>query len=71
MNLPDRIDLVGSKAFFGCKRLKEFWFEGDAPEMGSRVFAGTADGFTIYYQERKKGFTSPTWLGYPSVELEK
>jgi hypothetical protein len=42
---------------------------GNAPAMGTDVFANAASGFTVYYFNGKTGFTSPMWLGYPAVNM--
>jgi hypothetical protein len=42
---------------------------GNAPTMGSYVFSSAVNGFTVQYYNGSTGFTSPTWLGYPSVNL--
>ena len=42
---------------------------GNAPTMGTSVFAGAASGFTVYYYNGATNFSTPTWDGYPSVKL--
>jgi hypothetical protein len=34
--------------------------------MGGSVFYGCASNFTICYTAGRKGFSSPTWYGYPA-----
>jgi hypothetical protein len=42
---------------------------GNAPATGTIVFSGLGAGFKIYYFNSRSGFTSPTWMGYPSVAM--
>jgi len=46
--------------------LKNCTFMGNAPSMGTYVFASAASGFTVYFYNGATGFTSP-WNGYPTV----
>ena len=55
-------------AFLNCTRLTGAMFLGDAPGAGL-PFTNTAPDFTIYYLSTSTGFTSPTWNGYPAVEI--
>jgi hypothetical protein len=57
-------------AFFGCSRLTSAEFLGNAPVMGRVVFNNTASGFTVQYHSGATGFTSPTWLDYPSLNVD-
>ena len=61
---------IGNYAFYDCSSLVSAYFEGDAPpSWGSNVFDNTAPGFTIYFYSGHTGFTTPTFHGYPCVEL--
>ena len=61
-------------------RLSKIIFEGDAPENiwysddpeKTEYYHSykDADHYTIYYHKGAKGFTSPTWYGYPTQEIE-
>jgi hypothetical protein len=42
---------------------------GNAPLCGFDVFDSTASGFTVYFFNGNKGFTSPSWYGYRSIAL--
>ena len=44
-------------------------FMGNAPTLDFSVFDYAANGFTVYYLNGSSGFTSPTWQGYPAVQL--
>jgi hypothetical protein len=46
--------------------LTKAYFIGNAPEMGSDVFAYTPEDFTIYYNPNTTGWSSPEWNGYPA-----
>jgi hypothetical protein len=52
-----------------CSKLKSAVFIGNAPTLPATAFSGTASGFTVYYFNGAAGFTSPTWQGYPSVNM--
>jgi hypothetical protein len=45
------------------------FFTGDAPSMAPGDFDFAAETFTIYYFNGKAGFTSPTWMDYPAVNM--
>ncbi len=64
VRIPKAVVRIEKKAFLGCQRLEGARFEGDAPEMGERVFKDTASNFKIFIEENRKGFTFPRWLGY-------
>ena len=64
---PEGMNHIGVHAFYDCNHLSKAYFEGDAPEeVMDYAFYNCADDFTIYYRKEKKGWTSPTWLGYPT-----
>lgn len=64
VRIPKTVVRIDEQAFLGCQRLEGARFEGDAPEMGERVFKGTASDFRIFIEESRTGFTIPRWLGY-------
>lgn len=64
VRIPKSVVRIDEQAFLGCQRLEGARFEGDAPEMGERVFKGTASDFRIFIEESRTGFTIPRWLGY-------
>ena len=43
-------------------------FLGNAPALGSSAFES---GVTIYYLDGKSGFSSPTWEGYSTVNVDE
>lgn len=64
---PEGMNHIGVHAFYDCNHLSKAYFEGDAPEeVMDYAFYNCADDFAIYYRKEKKGWTSPTWLGYPT-----
>ena len=69
VSIPAGVTSIGGEAFVFCSGLTNALFIGNAPTMGPDVFYGTAAGFNIHYLTGKSGFTSPTWQGYPAVEL--
>lgn len=71
VRLPQSLDHLASNAFADCPNLQSATFAGDAPStLGTGIFDGAADGFTIYYYTGASGFTTPTWQGYNTVELD-
>lgn len=71
VTIPPSVTSLGGGAFYHCDGLNAAVFRGDAPAAGvdSIVFSGAAAGFTVYFFDGKTGFTAPTWLGYPSVNM--
>ncbi len=70
VNIPDSVTSIGDYAFYGCSSLKRALFLGDAPTMGYDAFGSCAPDFKVYYYiYGAYGFTSPTWMGYPSAIL--
>ena len=65
------VHTIGSQAFEYCESLTSAYFYSDAPtSFGEGVFEGCADDFTIYYAKGTKGWTTPTWNGYPTKEFD-
>lgn len=58
---------IGSYAFYKCTSLKTVRFLGDAPTMGVNVFLNVAANLALHFYDTRSGFTTPAWLGYPSV----
>ncbi len=70
VTIPASVSSIGNSAFYTCASLASATFMGNAPfSMGGNVFLSTASGFTVYYYNGRAGFTSPTWNGYPAVNL--
>ena len=69
VTIPSGVTTIGGGAFYGCSRLTNAQFDGNAPAMGSSVFGGNASGFTVKYHTGAVGFTSPTWNGYPAIDI--
>jgi hypothetical protein len=67
VSIGSGVTSIGDYAFYGCSGLTRADFLGNAPIMGSSVFAYAASSFTVYYQPGKTGFTSP-WYDYPCVK---
>ena len=71
VDIPNSVTSIGSHAFMDSDALEKATFSGNAPIMGLGVFEQTSATFKIYYLKGKKGFTSPKWKGYPTVELNE
>ena len=69
VTIPGSVTTIGEYAFRNCTALNSAAFQGNAPTMGTSVFSNTASGFIVYYLEGASGFTTPTWQGYPAVEV--
>ena len=67
--IPSSVTSIGSFAFYCCTALTNTTFLGNAPNIAQGVFDNTASGFTIYYFNGASGFTSPTWMGYPTATV--
>ena len=69
VTIPSSITIIWDWAFYGCAVLTKAYFLGNAPTMGTGVggvFDGCASNFTVCYRIGNKGFSSPTWYGYPA-----
>ena len=64
-----RVSSIGNGAFANCSSLMNAYFLGNSPGMGTQVFDNAASGFAVHYFNGKQNFTTPTWLGYPSVNM--
>ncbi|MBQ9106550.1 MAG: leucine-rich repeat domain-containing protein [Clostridia bacterium] len=68
--IPETVNKINEFTFDNCTALKKVKFEGDAPEDYSFEFFGDLSAvnvsYTVCYHEGAKGFTSPTWNGYPT-----
>ncbi len=74
--IPASVTSIGMAAFAHCESLKTAIFTGNAPTMGSgiarkgsKVFDSSVPGFKVQYYNGATGFTSPTWNGYPAVNM--
>ncbi|KAB2641276.1 MAG: leucine-rich repeat protein, partial [Verrucomicrobia bacterium] len=67
--LPASVTAIGDAAFGECNSLASARFMGNAPTMGYDIFLLAASGLTVQYYNNRIGFTTPTWKGYPSVNL--
>jgi hypothetical protein len=60
---------IEATAFNHCTALERATFDGDAPVLGANAFRNAAPNFAIYHFNGAAGFTSPTWNGYPAVNM--
>jgi len=71
VTIPSSVTSIGALAFSSCTGLAVAEFLGDAPTtMATNAFSGDASGFTVEYHTGKAGFTSPTWKGYPAINVD-
>jgi hypothetical protein len=62
---------LGGWAFANCERLTTVLLEGDAPDPVSQsAFQRASPELVILYTVGGSGFTSPTWEGYPAIEID-
>jgi len=61
VTIPSSVASISNQAFYNCTSLAEAIFQGDAPTMGSSVFANVAAGFTVYHTETASGFVGEPW----------
>ena len=71
ITIPGLVETVGHRAFYNAPSLQSAYFLGDAPEMGDFVFYLNHPDFKVYYYQGATGFTTPTWQGNPSVEIDE
>ena len=67
--IPDTIVAIYPRAFDGNRWLRAAHFrhnDGDTVELASNAFAGSHHSFTIYFPYGARGFTTPTWQGFPT-----
>lgn len=69
VTISSSVTSIGAWAFQSCTSLTSAYFAGNAPTLGEAVFDFAAEAFTVYYFNGKAGFTSPTWMGYPAVNM--
>jgi hypothetical protein len=65
---------VGARAFVDAARLSSAIFHGGAPEIAgnesaARSFGANSEDFAVYYFDGMPGFSSPTWMGYPALNM--
>lgn len=69
LTIPSSLDYLGPRAFDSCDSLAQAIFLGNAPTISLGPFSFAAPDFSVGYYNNRTGFSSPTWQGYPSVNL--
>jgi uncharacterized repeat protein (TIGR02543 family) len=72
ITIPGSVATINNSAFYECSNLTSVRFMGDAPTMGTDVFANCAADFKVHYLRDKTGFPGVdegTWNGYPAFPL--
>jgi len=64
--IPEHVSSIDGQAFYGCNSLQRIYFYGDisANAVHHSLPNPETVNYTIYYQEGKGGWTSPTWSPY-------
>ena len=80
ITIPKSVRHICSNVIANCESLEKVIFEGDAPDniwysddpQNDEYFNlyMQDDHYIIYYKKEAQGFTSPTWYGYPTQEIE-
>ena len=71
VTIPASVSYIEYGAFVDCGSLRGALFSGNAPGLSNDdVFRDSSADFTVYYFKGASGFTSPTWKGYPSIEID-
>jgi hypothetical protein len=67
LTVPGSVTNLGDNAFANCGSLTNAIFLGDAPShVGVALFYAPGPNFTINYPANAKGWSTPTWDGYPA-----
>ena len=70
---PKSVRIINDSAFERSYQLSAGVFEGNAPNLGKKVFAPAGPEFKIIVSDTSKGFTVPRWNGYgvslPGAEI--
>lgn len=69
--IPSNVRSIDNQAFAGCSQLVSAYFSGDAPNMYDDTFSGADPQFKIYHLSGYPQYTSPTWHGYTTVEIDQ
>lgn len=69
--VPAGVGSLGDSGFADCARLTKLYFYGNAPTLinAASMFRNHTDGFAVYFFHDATGFTTPTWNGYPAVDM--
>jgi len=59
----------GALVFRECVNLKRLAFAGNAPTVNTGLAKTALPHLVIYHLNNSTGFTSPTWQGYPTVNM--
>jgi hypothetical protein len=71
ITFPSSVLGITDNAFSGCSKLTSVIFDGDAPtNLSSSAFFDVAPTFKVYFYESATAFTSPTWEGHASEQLQ-
>ncbi|MFH1497141.1 MAG: leucine-rich repeat domain-containing protein [Verrucomicrobiota bacterium] len=69
--VPAGVGSLGDSGFADCALLTKVYFYGNAPTLinARSTFQNHTDGFAVYFFHDATGFTTPTWNGYPAVDM--
>lgn len=69
VRIPASVKQIDTTAFLSATNLRFVEFEGNAPAFTPGTFDAAAPGFVVRYLDGASGFTSPQWMGYPTVKM--
>lgn len=67
--IPAAVTYIGPGVFENCSALTSVCFNGNAPSMTPDAYNGLPSEFVSYFFNDATGFTSPIWMGRPSVNM--
>ncbi len=67
LTIPSTVTNIGNEAFANNNALAEVYFLGNAPTVGSGIFASSSDPFIIRYYASTTGWSNPLWNGYTTA----
>ncbi len=70
ITIPSSVTRIDNYAFYGCSGLTSATFLGNAPLIGSGSFKYVHSSFVVQYYRGALSFSSPSWNGYSTVELD-
>src|SRR5690606_32350714 len=70
LTIPASVTSIGDSAFTECQNLMRVIFLGDAPDVNYFAFPSSLYNLTIYFFQSASGFSSASWIRFPSISME-